>query len=211
MSTVQPPSNVARSQAVGERPLTGGLDVSFSPNSSRYISHGWGRFIARYTWDWFVTLTFVGSLRGTDRSSDTRELVSSTYSDVHPERAEKLFRLWVSMLNREVYGRRWWKRSPKGVRYIVGVEWQRRGIIHCHALLAGVEGPRGLADWRVWKERWKNLDPVCGIARIEVPHDSTATANYVAKYVAKGGDIKFSDNLGRLADGYLPLPGTGSP
>lgn len=69
-------------------------DIKFLNSSgwsqSRQLREAWGDFISDIEWEWFVTLTFA--------------------SRVHPERAIKLFRRWINMLNKSLYGHRWNKR-----------------------------------------------------------------------------------------------------
>lgn len=73
------------------------------------IRGAWTTFLDRWEWDWFVTLTF-------------RE-------HVHPERADKLFRVWISKINRELYGHRWYKRGD-GVYWARALEYQKRKVLH---------------------------------------------------------------------------------
>lgn len=129
----------------------------------------WTEFLSRWEWDWFLTLTFR--------------------DEVHPERADKLFRVFVSQINRELFGNRWYKHGD-GIRWVRALEMQRRGVIHYHALFGGA----GLSDVRrlFWMDRWFEL---AGIARIEPPRDRGAVHSYVAKYVVKGGEIDIGGPL----------------
>jgi len=138
---------------------------------TRKLREAWGGFVARWPWEWFVTLTFT--------------------LDTHPERALKLFYLWCSQINRRIYGRRWNKREPFGVTWIVAVEYQKSGRVHLHALLAGVGDTRRLT----WMDNWMVLDDLAGFPRIEAVDNQQAVARYVSKYVAKGGELFFSKNL----------------
>jgi len=106
-----------------------------------------------------------------------------------PEAAAKAFRLFVSKINRELYGVRWYKHR-KGVRWVRALETQRRGVVHYHALLGGA----GLSEQRrlFWMDQW---DEIAGYARIEQPRDSNAVHSYVAKYVAKGGEVDIGGPL----------------
>lgn len=138
---------------------------------SRLLRIAWGEFVSWWAWEWFVSLTF-------------------TY-DTHPERAIKLFRVWISKLNKEIYGPRWHKREPFGVEYVVATELQKSGRVHLHALLSGVGDTRRLS----WMDFWQCLDAIAGFARIEPIESQNAVSSYVTKYVSKGGDIEFSPNL----------------
>lgn len=135
----------------------------------------YGSFIAGWPWEWFVTLTFT--------------------ADVHEERAFKLFRLWASKLNRELYGPRW-SRFNRGVYWVLAFERQKSGRWHIHALLTGVKQARRLT----WMDNWVALDAVAGWARIEAVEDEAAVSKYLTKYVTKEGRIEFSKNLRALSD-----------
>ena len=138
----------------------------------RRLVEAWAEFLERWSWDWFCTLTFRGDA-------------------VHPEAADKRFRVWVSKINRELYGPRWWKHG-QGVRWVRALETQRRGVIHYHALLggAGVDELRRLS----WMDEWVRL---AGYARIEPPENGAAVRAYCAKYVAKGGELDLWDRVPR--------------
>lgn len=138
---------------------------------TRLLREAWGDFVARWPWEWFVTLTFT--------------------LDTHPERALKLFQVWCSKINRELYGNRWHKREPYGVTWVVAVEYQKSGRVHLHALLAGVWDTRRLT----WMDNWTALDVLAGFPRIEAVENQPAVARYVSKYVAKDGELFLSKNL----------------
>jgi hypothetical protein len=59
--------------------------------SIRALQDAWVVFLRGWSWHWFCTFTF-------------RE-------HVDPESADKRFRLFVSMVNRELYGPRWHKKG----------------------------------------------------------------------------------------------------
>jgi hypothetical protein len=86
--------------------------------SIRALQDAWIVFLRQWAWQWFYTFTFRES--------------------VHPESADKRFRLLISMVNRELYGLRWHKKGF-GVQWVRALEFQKRGVIHYHALVAGVE------------------------------------------------------------------------
>ncbi len=122
----------------------------------------WADFLAELgPWEWFGTFTF-------------RDYV-------HPERADKLFRLFVSQGNRTLYGPRWYRKG-KGLTWVRGLEYQKRSVIHYHALFKDAHGLRrlDLMDW--WYDH-------AGIARIEATTSQEAVRRYVSKYTVKGGEI----------------------
>lgn len=135
------------------------------------VREGWIALLNRYTWDWFVTMTF-------------REAT-------HPESADKRWRLWVSMINRQLYGPRWYKKK-KSVLWIRALELQTRGVIHYHALMSHPQ------DLNVILSRFaemENLNTIAGFARIFPPRSMDAVINYCSKYVVKGGEIECSPFL----------------
>jgi len=133
-------------------------------------------FLRQWTWQWFCTFTF-------------REII-------HPEAAGKRFRLFISMVNQELYGPRWHKKG-QGVKWVRALEQQRRGVIHHHALIAGVDDLRRLT----WMDIWNEL---VGFSRIEPIRDDIAVRRYVSKYVVKGGELDLGGTL--LTDQLVLLP-----
>jgi hypothetical protein len=78
-------------------------------------------FLQAWPWEWYCTLTFR--------------------QNVHPEAADKRFRVFVMQLNRRLYGRRWLKHG-QGIQWARTLEFQRRGTLHYHVVFAGVSGLR---------------------------------------------------------------------
>lgn len=143
-----------------------------SRSESRIQGHdlatSWVDFLGRWDWQWFTTHTFPDI--------------------VHPEQADKAFRVWASMINRQMYGPRWYKKG-KAIRWARALEYQKRGVIHFHALVDGVQGLRRLS----WMDRWYEVTG--GYARIEQIKSFGAVAAYCAKYVTKDGEIELSKSL----------------
>jgi hypothetical protein len=77
------------------------------------------------------------------------------------------------------------------VHSIVAVEQHKSGQIHLHALVAGVGDARRLT----WMDTWQNMGRLAGHPRIYAVENNEAASRYVSKYVAKGGDLYFSENL----------------
>jgi len=145
---------------------------SFEQISNKAIRDAWCEFLGRWQWQWFCTLTF-------------REIV-------HPEAADKSFRYFTSKLNRQLYGPRWYKKAHGGIPWVRALEYQRRGVIHFHALFADIEGVRRLS----WMDTW---DEIAGYARIEAIKDKWAVRRYVTKYCLKEGEIELGGALSRPA------------
>jgi hypothetical protein len=144
------------------------------PPSTLTLRDAWIALLSRWQWEWFATFTF-------------RDMV-------HPEAADKRFRLLISQANRVLYGPRWYKRN-NGIRWCRALEYQKRDVIHYHALLSNILDLRRL----FWMDRWNEL---AGYARIEHISSIHAVYRYVSKYVIKGGEI---DLGGPLVEHELPL------
>lgn len=137
----------------------------------------WGDLLGRWSWDLFGSHTF-------------RE-------DVHPEAAFKIFRLFVSILNRKLYGPRWFKHG-KGIVWVCAMERQARGVVHFHTLLKSPELVELMrSTWRPGERKGSLVndvnglwDALAGFARIEPIALEAAVRGYVAKYVLKGGEIE---------------------
>jgi len=141
--------------------------------SNKAIRDAWCQFIGRWEWSWFVTLTFK--------------------SDIHPERADKLFRVFVSKLNRKIYGRRWYKQGHGGFPWVNALEYQRRGVIHFHSLFGGdIERLYTIDADCLWRE-------LAGFAKIQKIRNAGAVQNYISKYVMKGGQISLGGALTQVA------------
>jgi hypothetical protein len=160
----------------------------------------WVSLLSRYHWDLFGSLTFR--------------------DDTHPESAMKRFRLFVSMINRKLYGPRWAKHN-KGVSWCVAMERQARGVLHFHCLLADPELTSLLkGSWFKLDGRWANelnemWNELAGFARIEPIQVAELVQNYVAKYVIKGGEIDLGgpmmqrrlEQAGTVPDAIVGHPG----
>lgn len=147
------------------------------------VREAYGELITRQRWDWFATLTFKPQLTGAT-------------GGVHPEKADKAFRLFCSLLNRDVFGKYWWKPGRPSVVWVRGQEFHKDGRIHFHALLAGPD--RNLNDCAsryFWHEWWFRE---FGRNQIEVPMCQVDVAEYVAEYAAKDGEVDFSENFGAI-------------
>lgn len=137
------------------------------------VVQGWEALLDRYRWEWFATYTF----------KDAR----------HPESADKLFRVWMSKLQRSVAGNRWYRKPEDTVRWARGLEWQKRGVLHYHALLFHRRGLNRVARRLHWMDEWERLSGA--FARI-LPCDSSAAVRaYIAKYCGKGGEVDVSPDL----------------
>lgn len=128
-------------------------------------AEGWKKFLddPRWCWQWFVSLTFT--------------------EEIHPEQAEKYFSRWIRQVNVISFGKHFLKRG-RGVTWIRGIECQKRGVIHFHALFSGL--PESFNNFLAMK-LWEDTGKKCGFSRI-YPYRGGACA-YMSKYVGKGGDL----------------------
>ena len=150
--------------------------------STDALAQAWREFIAHYPMQWFCTLTFT--------------------EEVHPERAAKLFRLFIRQLNKKLYGSHFERRGHLGVFWVLAWEYQKRGVLHFHALVGDVEDLNARARRLDWMDIWHGFGPPAGFARIEDIKSQEAVRNYVTKYVTKGGQIDLSASLKSFAQQY---------
>jgi len=125
--------------------------------------------------DWFCTFTFQDS--------------------VHPERAFKLFLLFIRRLNRVVYGSHCERKGIQGVFWVLAWEYQKRNVLHFHALIGDVEDLNQRAGRFELMKTWESFGPPAGFARIYPIRSQDAVRLYVTKYVTKGGQIDLSSSL----------------
>ena len=171
---------------------------SFTPyNSLLYkagykdkLSQAYGDFInslgERIGFSWFCTFTFK--------------------EPVHPESATKRFNRFIHKLNRKIYGCRYYKRKGQGVQWVKALEYQKRGVLHFHCLIASIPDTwnKSLKDLRrlAWMDIWFKSN---GIARI-VQYDKTKGASYyLGKYIYKGGELDYSSNIADALHKQLEL------
>lgn len=151
-------------------------------HSGRLVE-GWERFIDRYRWDWFATCTFV--------------------EDKHPEAADKVFRVWISELQQAVAGINYQKKPRDQVRWVRGLEWQKRGTIHFHALMYHRFDLNLMQRRLTWMDEWTRLTGA--ICRIYPCDSSGRVRSYIAKYCGKGGEVDCSPNLPVVERGRTAL------
>lgn len=125
-------------------------------------------------WDFFLTLTDPGLS--------------------HPEAMYKRTRFFMNQVNQNLYGKKWWKRTP-GIEHVIGLERQTRGSVHSHSLFRlphhDASDP-AVFSMRYWQKFAQELG---GFAWLERPIDSVKTMAYVGKYVIKEGEIYISEGF----------------
>jgi hypothetical protein len=140
----------------------------------REAQKAYSEWLSTEKWDLFLTLTDPGLS--------------------HPEAMYKRTRHWMNLVNRDLYGRNYWKRT-QGIEWVVGLERQTRGSVHSHSLIRiPTHDVKDVAQFslRHWQKVAQELG---GHAWLELPTNSERTVNYVTKYVCKDGEIYFSDSL----------------
>ncbi|WP_407351566.1 hypothetical protein [Luteimonas sp. R10] len=156
----------------------------------------WASVLERYPAHLFATLTFRPYRRFTDKYTGATVEVPrvSARGGMHPEAADKAFRVFVSKINGDIYGRSWGYKWHRGLQWARGQEFHKDGRLHFHAILSA---PRNdlwnltrISRWHRW---W--LDEF-GFNRLERPRSQRDIAAYVSKYVTKGGEVDFSANYG---------------
>lgn len=160
-----------------------GLSRSRMSVGTDNLQAAWAKLLVGYDWQWFATCTFRDA--------------------VHPERADKAFRYWLGLMDRSRLGNNY-KRdsySERRCRWVRALEWQKREVLHYHALI----GNLGVYDAAeavrlVWQEEWQRL---AGYACIRPYSTSLGVCGYVAKYVTKGGQIDVSPTLRPLAQATI--------
>jgi hypothetical protein len=90
-------------------------------------------------------------------------------------------------LNHILYGRRWLKHG-QGIEWARTIEYQERGVLHYHVLLAGVSGLRPRDCAALWQTR-------AGFANIEPIRDPVAALRYFSKRVLEGGELDFEPRM----------------
>jgi len=153
------------------------------------LEEGWIQMADKYSpWYWYLHLTF-------------KYFVEQEY-------AIRQFKRFIRLMNEKLHGKRFrgnGKRDSvcKGIPWINAIEYQRRGVLHFHALLGGesykLNGKGGYPDMSLYKDMWqygfKKKNGVFkfrpnGFAKIVQYDDRKGAKQYLAKkYVSKGGEL----------------------
>jgi hypothetical protein len=143
------------------------------------LADPWGDWLGSRGWDWYATMTFAVW--------------------IHPDQAAQRYNEWARQLYAEV---------GHPMEHARALEWQKRGVVHFHALIWNVRRSTGRNAWR---EKWEEIGE--GWCRIE-PYDRKQGARfYLGKYVSKGGEVdllKYGPEVARPDDVRLdPRAGGG--
>lgn len=161
-----------------------GANVTLVGNWRNIAAMDYAQFLSMVDHQWFCTFTFK--------------------SPTHPETADKAFKHFVNLINRDQFGKRWKKKQEGGMCWVRALEWQKRGVIHYHALISGLRKSSTQVARQaeyLWNEELGN-----GFARIDlIKGDPMKASAYCSKYVTKGGELDFSDNYANHDQIRLPI------
>ena len=114
--------------------------------------------------------------------ADWRSFITLTYRDeVNPTVACKHLQRLVRDLNETIYGTRYLRKVGHSYfSYAVGLEFQKRGVLHFHMIVD---------QYVPFEEVHRYWNKYHGFVWIEPILDKAKTVNYVTKYVFKGGEV----------------------
>ena len=121
--------------------------------------------------DWLATARFW------------RLFLTLTFKDpIRPEPAFNIWRRLVRLLNERSFGKHYTRIVQHSYfSYVLGIEFQRRDVVHFHAL---VDKPLNFDLIHRWWNR------AAGFAWIDKIEHYQEAIRYVTKYVTKGGELK---------------------
>lgn len=115
----------------------------------------WGDFLAARPWDWWTTMTFAVW--------------------IHPDQAAQRYDEWARQLQAE---------TGTTMQHARALEWQKRGVLHFHALIWGVKRSTHRATWM---QKWEEIGG--GWCQIYSYDRDQAARFYLGKYAVKGGEV----------------------
>jgi len=123
---------------------------------------GWETYLGEFAqWKHYLTLTFR--------------------DEVYPDIAMSKYMQLVNQLNKSLYGSNYVRKYGHSYfSYLLGIEYQKRGVIHFHVL---IDKP---IDYALAHKIWNKI---AGFAWIEPIENPEALISYCTKYVIKGGDL----------------------
>ena len=168
------------------------MDRTRQPNLD-IVRAEYTRWLAKYPWQWMLTLTFPGPLYPQQLTAAANGAQQNRTKFVHPQHARKLFGVFVHWINHQLYGRGYYKHPGTGIYWVLAQEYQKNGQIHYHALMAADDDLNLVLSRKKAESKWQSL---AGFAVIKpVTNRMTTVTDYVGKYVYKEGDIELSDTM----------------
>lgn len=137
------------------------------------LKSSYRNYLGNVDFHWFVTLTF-------------KELI--LFDD-----AKRRFHRWLRKINETLYGRRF-RRKKLGASFVITTEYQKREVLHFHALIGGDVCNLNRNEW---KKKWenncfqKNKKNINGFARIEKFDPIKGGLGYVTKSIITGDEIDY--------------------
>lgn len=113
-------------------------------------------------------------------------LVTITHEKLsyHPEQSVRVRRHWLNKINQDIFGGHYDRRG-EGVMSFFGLEWQKRGTVHQHGVIAG----DGLLSQKRSDQCFYLASAARGWCRIELPRNRERGIRYCTKYLSKGGEL----------------------
>jgi len=113
-----------------------------------------------------------------------RSFITLTFRDeVSNDHAEKQWKFLLRSLNQAAFGQHYTRKVGHSYfGYVRGLEFQRRGVLHFHAL---IDRP---IDFKRLHTVWNFC---AGFAYIVTVDDQRGASIYLAKYITKGGELEF--------------------
>ena len=124
-------------------------------------------------------------------------LTMTSRDEVHEDTLLRRHGYLLRKMNKAIFGNNWTRRG-EGISYMLGLERQKRGVLHLHAVWD--------APFVPYDQFHSICNRISGFALIEPVDAATGVAYYVAKYSAKGGRIEVY-----LTRQMQALLGTGGP
>jgi hypothetical protein len=104
----------------------------------------------------------------------------------HWEQSGKVRRHWLNSLNKRLYGSNY-NRRGEGLVSFFCFEYQARGTVHQHGIIAG-DTLRGISRDEL-KAELQHL--ASGFCKVELPKSRDRSIRYCVKYMAKDGDVDY--------------------
>ena len=127
-----------------------------TPPPARWdLREPYAQWISQRDWQWWATFTFA--------------------VEIHPDQAAQRYRVWADQLAEE---------TGFKMQHARALEWQRRGVLHFHALIWGVKRS---TRRKTWERNWEEIGG--GWASIWPYDRSKGAVYYLGKYAVKRGEI----------------------
>jgi hypothetical protein len=114
--------------------------------------------------------------------ADWKVMMTLTFKDeISHDPAWNKWRYLVKRLNKKLFGSHYTQKVHHSYfSYLMGVEFQRRGVEHFHVLV------NRSVDFATIKDLWF---AIAGLSQVELVKDRSDALQYVTKYILKGGEI----------------------